>query len=132
MKAKSLSHVRLCDPMDCSQPGFSVHGIFQARVPKWVAISFPRGSSWPRDRTQASRIAGRRFTLWATREIPLNKKKDTRELICSLSVHSQMRTHVRHSEIVATFKPRGEASPETDYDGVTSWSHLSASRAVRK
>ena len=35
----------LCDPMDCSLPGFSVRGIFQARVPEWVAISFSRGSS---------------------------------------------------------------------------------------
>ena len=35
----------LCDPMGCSLPGFSVHGIFQARVPEWVAISFSRGSS---------------------------------------------------------------------------------------
>jgi len=35
----------LCDPMDCSLPGFSVHRIFQARVPEWVAISFSRGSS---------------------------------------------------------------------------------------
>jgi len=35
----------LCDPMDCSLPGFSVHGIFQARVLEWVAISFSRGSS---------------------------------------------------------------------------------------
>ena len=58
----------LCDPMDCSLPGFSVHGIFQARVLEWVAISFSRGSSWPRDRPQVSCIAGRRFTLWATRE----------------------------------------------------------------
>ena len=39
----------LCDPMDCSLPGSSVHGIFQARVLEWVAISFSRGSSWPRD-----------------------------------------------------------------------------------
>jgi len=35
----------LCDPMDCSPPGFSVHGIFQARVLEWVAISFSKGSS---------------------------------------------------------------------------------------
>ena len=40
-KVKSLSHV-LCDPMDCSLPGFSIHGIFQARIPEWVAISFSR------------------------------------------------------------------------------------------
>ena len=58
----------LCDPMDCSLPGFSVHGIFQARVLKWVAISFSRGSSWPRDRTWVSRVVGKRFTHWATRE----------------------------------------------------------------
>ena len=40
-----------CDPMDCSLPGFSVHGISQARILEWVAISFSRGSSWPRDWT---------------------------------------------------------------------------------
>ena len=58
----------LWDPMDCSPPGFSVHGIFQARVLEWVAISFSTGSSQPRDRTWVSCIAGRHFTLWATRE----------------------------------------------------------------
>ena len=39
----------LCDPMDCSLPGSSIHGIFQARVLEWVSISFSGGSSWPRD-----------------------------------------------------------------------------------
>ena len=58
----------LCDPMDCSLPGSSVHGIFQARVLEWVAISFSKRSSQPRDGTRVSRIAGRRFTIWATRE----------------------------------------------------------------
>ena len=58
----------LCDPVNCSSPGSSVHGILQARILEWVAISFSRESSWPRDRTQVSRIAGRRFNLWATRE----------------------------------------------------------------
>ena len=38
----------LCDPMDCNPPGSSVHGILQARILKWVAISFSRGSSGPR------------------------------------------------------------------------------------
>ena len=56
--------------MDYSPPGPSVQGIFQARVLEWVAISFSRGSSRPRDRTQVSCIAGRRFTVWATREAP--------------------------------------------------------------
>ena len=62
----------LCDPKACNLPGFSVHGIFQANVLEWVAISFSRGSSWSRDRTQVSCIAGRRFTLWATREAPFS------------------------------------------------------------
>ena len=62
------SCLTLCDPMDCSPPGSSVHGILQARVPEWVAISFSRGSSQPRDWTQVSCTAGRRFTVWATRE----------------------------------------------------------------
>ena len=55
-----------CNPMDCSPPGSSVHGILQARILEWVAISFSRGSSQPRDWTQVSCIAGRRFNLWAT------------------------------------------------------------------
>ena len=46
----------LCNPMDCSPP-FSVYGIFQARILHWVAISFSRGSSGPRDRTQICHIA---------------------------------------------------------------------------
>ena len=62
------SCLTLYDPMDCSLSGSSVHGIFQARVLEWIAISFSRGSSRPRNRTRVSRIAGRRFTVWATRE----------------------------------------------------------------
>ena len=61
----------LCDPMDCSLPGSSIHGIFQVRVLKWVSISFSRGSSRPRDQTQVSHIVGRCFTVWATREVSL-------------------------------------------------------------
>ena len=62
----------LCNPMDCSPPGSSIHGILQARILRWVAISFSRGSSLPRDRTQISRIAGRPFNPWVTREAPDN------------------------------------------------------------
>ena len=58
----------LCDPMACRLPGSSLHGILQARVLEWVAISFSRGSSRRRGRTLDSRIPGRRFNLWATRE----------------------------------------------------------------
>ena len=55
--------------MDCSLPASSIHGIIQARVPEWVAISFSRGSCRSRDRTWVSHIVGRRFTVWATREV---------------------------------------------------------------
>ena len=52
----------LCDPMDCSLAGSSVHGILQARILEWVAIPSFRGSSQPRDQTQVSCIAGGFFT----------------------------------------------------------------------
>ena len=58
----------LCDPIDGSPPGSSVHGILQARTLEWVATPFSRGSSQPRDQTQVSCIAGGFFTIWATRE----------------------------------------------------------------
>ena len=54
--------------MDCSLPGSSVHGILQARILAWVAISSSWGSSWPRDWTRISCIAGRFLTNWAARE----------------------------------------------------------------
>ena len=70
----------LCDPMDCSLPSSSVHGIFQAIVLEWIAISFSKGSSWPRDRTQVSRIVDRHFTVWATRELWCNLENDRKIL----------------------------------------------------
>ena len=57
-----------CDSIGCSPPGSSVHGILQARILEWVAVPFSRGSSQARDRTEVSCIAGRFFTVWATRE----------------------------------------------------------------
>ena len=65
-KMKSLSRVSLfCNPVDCNLPGSSVHGIFQARVLEWVAISFSR-SSLTQDQTRVSRIVD--FTVWAISE----------------------------------------------------------------
>ena len=76
----------LCDPMDCSPPGFSIHGIFQAWVLEWVAISFSRGSSRPSNWTRVSCVADRHFTTWTTRESnPVNK----------LLTHTHTHTH-RH------------------------------------
>ena len=74
VKVKSESEVAqscltLFDPMDCSLPDSSVHGIFQVRVPGWVTISFSRRSSQPRDWTQVSRIVGRHFTVCATKDV---------------------------------------------------------------
>ena len=66
--AQLLSHVWLLQPHKCILPSSSVHGILQVRILEWVAISFSRGSSWPRNWTQVSCIAGRFFTDRATRE----------------------------------------------------------------
>ena len=60
----------LCKPMDCNLLGSSVHGISQARILEWVVIPFFKRSSSPMDWTSVSWIAGRFFTIWATREVP--------------------------------------------------------------
>ena len=64
------SCLTLCDPMDCSLPGSFLHWVLQARVLEWVAISFSRGSSRPRDRTRVCHIGGRRFILWSPQGSP--------------------------------------------------------------
>ena len=71
MKVKVLavqSCPALCEPMDCSPPRSSVHGILQVRILEQVTISISRESSWPRNQTRVFWIAGRFFTIWATRE----------------------------------------------------------------
>ena len=57
----TYSCLSLCDPLDCSPPGSSIYRILQARILNWVSISFSRGSSWSRNRTQVSLIADRFF-----------------------------------------------------------------------
>ena len=59
----------LCDPIDCSLPGSSIHGVFQARILEWGAISFSRWASQLRGWTQFSSIVGSCFTIWATRDV---------------------------------------------------------------
>ena len=79
----------LCDPMDCSLPGSSVHGILQARILEWVAISSSRGSSRPRDQTHISYvscIADEFFIHWAIREA----------LLCSIDIQFTLFGTVSH------------------------------------
>ena len=64
----SQSCLTLCDPMDYSPPGSSVHRVLQARILQWLAMPFSRRSSWPLGRIWVSCIAGRFFTIWATKE----------------------------------------------------------------
>ena len=61
--ALSLRRVQLCDSMDCSPPGSSVHGSFQARILEWIAMPSSRGSSQPRDRTRVSCVCWNSLTL---------------------------------------------------------------------
>ena len=92
---QSLNNVWLCaTPMDCKPPGSSVHGIPQARILKWVAISSSRRSSWPRDWTWiscASCIGRQILYHWATRQHENWETKDDSETIPSLGVQGQFR-----------------------------------------
>ena len=78
----------LCDPVDYILPRSSIHRIFQAAVLEWVAISFSRESSQPRNQTQVSHIVGRCFTTWATREVLIstNESKITVYLLFKKSL----------------------------------------------
>ena len=89
----------LWDTMDCSPPTTSAHGVIQARILEWFAILFSRGSSRLRDQTQDSCIAGRFFTIWATREawnyyvVLLNVSKASLELYSSTQYLTGLATH---------------------------------------
>ena len=76
------SCLTLYHPTDCRPPA-SVHGIFQPRILEWVATSFSRRSSWPRDRTWVSHTAGRFFTVWATRKGPRSKTHSPSHTVAS-------------------------------------------------
>ena len=77
------SCLTLCDPMDNRPPGSSVHWVLQARILEWVAMPFSRESSQARDQTQLSHIAGRLFTIWATRELHLVFRFPWSHLVCN-------------------------------------------------
>ena len=92
----------LCDSIQCSPTGSSVHGISQARILEWVLISFSRGPSWPRDWTQIPCIGIRFFTIWATREalrwVREAKKKKVKELFLQLTSQPFTQVWIRKDE----------------------------------
>ena len=83
MKWKSC--LTCCDPMD-----YTVRKILQARILEWVAFPFSRGSSQPRDQTQVSRIAGRFFTNWTTREALKYTKNHFNHFEAALSIFTSL------------------------------------------
>ena len=71
MCAKLFQHnlgSTLCDPMDCSPLGFTVHGILQARMLEWIAMASSKRSSWPRDQTRVSYVSHH----WEVGSLPLS------------------------------------------------------------
>ena len=78
--------------MDCSPPGSSVLGIYQARILEWAAIPFSRESSQPRDQTQVSCIEGGFFTIWATREAPDFKVETVKYLAGKRTVSKDLKS----------------------------------------
>ena len=101
--------------MDCSPPRSSVHGIFQARILEWVAISFSRGSSQPRGRTWVSCTAGRFFTNWATREAKIHTKP-------------QHRPQDRERSVFIAISKKGNAQEYSNYPTVALISQASKVR----
>ena len=85
------SCLTLCDSMDCSPPGSSVHGILQARILEWVAIPFSGGSSWHRDRTWVSYMASRFLT-----SVPPGEHSVPVACYKLMEVHKQRVTHLWH------------------------------------
>ena len=109
----------LCDPVDGSPPGSSVHGILQARILEWVAISFSRGSSRPRDRTQVSHITGRCFNLCTTREAlkyknAVSQKTSYRDTELQIQV---LTSKTSREERKPGWKKKGEEAGEEERKG---------------
>jgi len=105
----ATSCLTLCDPMDCSPLGSSVYGILQARILEWVAISFSRGSSLARDRTQVSCIGRQVLYQWATREALSNLLNIPCFYSLLLSV-SLLQTFTSHLEIYIKIPDRSSCA----------------------
>ena len=110
LRQVTQSCLTLCDPVDCSPPGSSVRGILQARILEWVAIPFSRGSSQPRDRSQVSHIAGRRFNLWATRESQQDGRRG--ELAFRIKPHTHPRCLEGSNKTLCALGDSTETEPD--------------------
>ena len=121
---QSLSHVQLfCDPMVCSPPSSSAHGLPQARILEWVATSFSRRSSWPRDQTHVFCIAGGFFTteppgkpsiIWQKNFIVSNEFLSWMKILLCIGFQSMLRCNPRSTEFESSeglFKAECQAIP---------------------
>ena len=125
-----LNHTQLfCDPMDCSSPGSSVHVISQARIMERVAISFSRGSFWPRDPTCVSCFGRKVHYHWAARKAPpaqvicmhmkvwevvsekLSPLEELPNCLFSLVWSCICKTSLRAMQVTDSFEDKGTASP---------------------
>ena len=127
----------LCDPMDYSPLGPSIHGILQARILEWVVIPFSRVSLQPKDWTQVSRIAGRFFTIWAyslektlmLRKIEGKIKRELQRMRWLDSITDSMDVNLRKVQDIV--KNRG-AWCATVHGVAKSWTQLSDWTTARK
>ena len=83
-----------CNPMYCSLPGSSVHGILQARILEWVAMPSSRGSSQLRDHTWVSHIAGIFLTIWASREAHMMCKASIKMAFTLFPINPHREYHI--------------------------------------
>ena len=141
-RKKESESSQLCQPLwypiVCSLPGSSIHGLFQARILEWVAISSPRGSSQPRDETQVSRIAGRFYTVWPTSSVQFSSVAQSCPTLCDpmnrsmpgLPVHHQLpeftQTHAHQiSDAIQPSYPLSSVSPPapnpSQYQSLFQW-----------
>ena len=100
----------LCDPMDCSPPGSSVHEIFQARILEWVVIPFSRGSSRPRDQTWIACIDKWSLYCWAIMEAPFKYYLPT-ILLALYPQKNRILLNSWWSQLEEVYRGRGWASP---------------------